>query len=112
LDAAAFLLIAFAKGPWLLYIAATLYGLGYGTIYPLLNAAAITSSPPNRRGTAMATFLTAMDIGIGLGASFWGLLVDWIGMGVVFPLSAVFSGLAYLLYRWLMKNKKGALPNA
>lgn len=112
LDAAAFLLIAFAKGPWLLYIAAALYGLGYGTIYPLLNAAAITSSPPHRRGTAMATFLTAMDIGVGLGASFWGLLVDWIGMGVVFPLSAVFSGMAYLLYRWLMKNKKGALPDA
>jgi MFS family permease len=112
LDAAAFLLVAFAVSPWLLWLGAALYGLGYGTIYPLLNAAAITSAPPHRRGTAMATFLTAMDVGVGLGASFWGLLVDWIGMGVVFPLSAVFSGMAYLLYRWLMKNKKGALPDA
>lgn len=112
LDAAAFLLIAFAASPWLLWLGAVLYGLGYGTIYPLLNAVAITSAPPNRRGTAMATFLTAMDVGIGFGASAWGLLVDWIGMGVVFPLCAVVSVIAYLLYRWLMNSKKEVLPDA
>ncbi len=75
LDAAAFFLIAFAANPWLLWLGAALYGLGYGTIYPLLNAAAILCAPPHRRGTAMATFFTAINVGVGLGASFWGLLV-------------------------------------
>ena len=112
LNAAAFLLVAFANAPWMLWVSAAIYGLGYGTIYPLLNAAAITSAPPSRRGTAMATFLTAMDIGIGFGASFWGVLVDWFGMGVVFPLCAIVSGLAYLLYRWLMHGKKEVIINA
>ena len=106
LDAAAFLLIGFADSAWMLWLAAVLYGLGYGTIYPLLNAAAITQAPPERRGTAMATFLTAMDVGVGFGASVWGLLVDWLGMGVLFPLCAAVSVLAYGLYRILMKNEK------
>jgi MFS family permease len=106
LDTAAFLIIAFAGQAWLLWFAAGLYGLGYGTIYPLLNAAAITNAPPNRRGTAMATFLTAMDIGIGFGASVWGLMVDWIGMDALFPLCAVVSVMAYILYRLLMTSKK------
>jgi len=109
LDVAAFLLLAFATEAWMLWLAAALYGLGYGTIYPLLNAAAITSAPPERRGTAMATFLTAMDVGVGFGASVWGLLADWLGMGVLFPLCAVVSALAYGLYRLLMKNGEGML---
>ena len=104
LDVAAFLLLAFAADAWMLWLAAAMYGLGYGTIYPLLNAAAITLAPPERRGTAMATFLTAMDVGVGFGASVWGLLADWLGMGVLFPLCAVVSALAYGLYRLLMKN--------
>ena len=34
---------------WALWLAGAFYGLGYGTIYPLLNALAITASPPHRR---------------------------------------------------------------
>ena len=109
LDAGAFLLIAFASNIWMLWLAGALYGLGYGTIYPLLNAMAIVKAPPNRRGTAMATFLTAMDVGIGFGASVWGLLVDWVGMGALFPLCALFCILAYVLYRVLLISKKEML---
>lgn len=108
LDTGAFLLIAFATDVWMLWAAAAIYGIGYGTVYPLLNAAAIINAPPNRRGTAMATFLTSMDIGIGFGASFWGLMVDWIGMDSLFPLCAVVSVLSYILYRLLMGNERKA----
>lgn len=109
LDAAAFLLIAFASNIWMIWLAAALYGLGYGTIYPLLNAMAILKAPPSRRGTAMATFLTAMDVGIGFGASMWGLLVDWVGMGVLFPLCALCCVLAYVLYWLLLRSKEEVL---
>lgn len=109
LDAAAFLLIAFASNIWMIWLAAALYGLGYGTIYPLLNAMAILKAPPSRRGTAMATFLTAMDVGIGFGASLWGLLVDWVGMGILFPLCALVCVLAYVLYWLLLSSKKEML---
>ncbi len=108
LNATAFLLIAAATNIWMLWLAAALYGFGYGTIYPLLNGLAITSAPPHRRGTAMATFLTAMDIGVGFGASFWGILADAVSMDVIFPLCALLSVLAYILFRILkMDWKKG-----
>ncbi len=104
LNASSFLLIGFSVECWSLWLAAGLYGLGYGTIYPLLNGLAITASPPHRRGTAMATFLTAMDIGIGFGASIWGILVDLVGIDAVFPLCAGVSGIAYILFRMLKMN--------
>jgi MFS family permease len=111
LDAASFALIAIADGVWMLWLAGALYGLGYGTIYPLLNSLAITASPPHRRGTAMATFLTAMDIGIGFGASFWGVLVDVTSIDVIFPLCAGLSVLAYILFRVLKMDWKKELPS-
>lgn len=101
LNAAAFLLISVSSGIWTLWAAAALYGLGYGTLYPLLNGLAIVASPPHRRGTAMATFLTSMDIGLGIGASFWGVLADLTSIDVIFPLSAGLSVLGYVLYRLL-----------
>ena len=109
LDVAAFTLIAFSTNVWTLWLAAALYGLGYGTIYPLLNALAITASPPHRRGTAMATFLTAMDIGIGFGASFWGVLVDLTSINVLYPLCAGISVLTYVLFRALKMDREKEL---
>ncbi|HPJ02677.1 MAG TPA: MFS transporter [Candidatus Limiplasma sp.] len=110
-NAAAFILIAISQTIWMLWPAAALYGLGYGTIYPMLNGLAITNSPPNRRGTAMATFLTAMDIGIGLGASFWGVLADLTSINIIFPLCAGLSLLAYVLFRILNIKMKKELPS-
>jgi len=100
-NVAAFVLISISANVWMLWLAAALYGLGYGTIYPLLNALAITAAPPHRRGTAMATFLTAMDIGVGFGASLWGVLVDMTSINILFPLCAGISILTYILFRSL-----------
>jgi MFS family permease len=111
LDVAAFTLIAFSTGVWTLWLAAALYGLGYGTIYPLLNALAITASPPHRRGTAMATFLTAMDIGIGFGASLWGVLVDLTSINVLYPLCAGISVLTYVLFCALKMDREKELSS-
>ena len=70
----------------------------------MLNALAITNAPPTRRGTAMATFLTGMDIGIGFGAGFWGVFIDHAGMEAMFFSCAVISLLIYGLYCWLLKE--------
>ena len=104
LCAAAFLLIALAPQAWLLWLAGICHGFGYGTIYPMLNALAITNAPPMRRGTAMATFLTGMDIGIGFGAGFWGFFIDHASMEAMFFSCAVISLLIYGLYCRLLKE--------
>ena len=81
-----------------------MHGLGYGTIYPILNALAITGAPPERRGTAMATFLTGMDIGVGFGASLWGVIIDLSTMETMFYLGAAFTIVVYGLYHILLRE--------
>lgn len=110
----AFLLIPVSSSALCLWAAAALHGLGYGTIYPQLNALAVTRAAPERRGTAMATFLTGMDIGVGFGAGFWGFIIDQIGMDMMFHICAVVTVLVYVAYRLLLSaeddrgtNKRG-----
>lgn len=107
-----FLLIPLAQNATMLWLAALLHGLGYGTVYPIYNALAVTAAPANRRGTAMATFLTAMDLGAGLGAGIWGVIIDWIGMRWMYYLCALLTLGGGMVYGALMKNPKtGGIQN-
>lgn len=98
----AFVLIPVSTSAAGLWMAAALHGFGYGTIYPQLNALAIMRAAPERRGTAMATFLTGMDIGVGFGAGFWGIVVDRIGMDQMFYICAAVTAVVYAAYRLLL----------
>ena len=71
----------------------------------MLNALAITKAPPERRGTAMATFLTGMDIGVGFGAGFWGFIIDHASMETMFFSCSMISLLLYAICRWLLKEE-------
>lgn len=103
----AFILIPLTSSPLGLWTAGALHGLGYGTIYPQLNALAVTLAAPERRGTAMATFLTGMDIGVGFGAGFWGVVIDRVGMDSMFYACAVITLLVYAFYRLLLPVSGG-----
>ncbi|GAA0375961.1 MFS transporter [Bacillus horti] len=81
--------LGLATGPALLYIAAVIIGIGYGSLQPSYQALVIAVSPENRRGAATATFFSSFDIGIGLGAVLSGLVVQWVGYGSMF---LIFSG--------------------
>ena len=108
LNVAGFLMIPFSRSIWGIWIAAALLGFSYGTIYPMMNAMAVTESPSDRRGTAMATFLTGMDIGVGFGAGLWGVIIDAFGIDSMFLLSAVISVILYLISHALLLPRKQA----
>lgn len=101
-----FLLVSAARVPLLLWIAAALYGLGYGVVYPLLNAMAVVNAAPNRRGAANATFLMMLDMGIGLGAMVWGFIIDHMGPQWLYPACAVTMAVSIVLYTCLSAMKK------
>ena len=61
--------------------------------YPLLNAMAVVNAPSERRGSANATFLMFMDLGIGVGSFVWGLTIDLIGIRWLYLLC---SGCAFV----------------
>ncbi|MEG1762026.1 MAG: MFS transporter [Bacteroidales bacterium] len=84
-----FLLLAYAlfvlnTNPILFYISALLLGLGFGYISPASQTIFINLAPHNRRGTANSSYLTAWDLGIGLGVLIGGGLIEQYGFTTLF----------------------------
>ncbi|MDO4182837.1 MAG: MFS transporter [Coriobacteriia bacterium] len=73
------LLITFASSLGMYLVAAVLLGVGFGTLQSSLSAMAIMLAPPNRRGSANATYLLGFDGGIGVGAVASGVLAGAVG---------------------------------
>jgi MFS family permease len=92
-------------------VSAVLYGIGFGSAQPVLQAAIIRMVKPERSGVANASFSTATDLGIGLGAILLGWVSEHTSYRIVFfasALSVVFSLLVFTIFiiRRLKKNRK------
>ena len=96
--AAALLTLMQASSMTVFLLAAVLYGLGFGAVQPVLNALVISLAPPERRGAANATFFSAMDLGIGLGAVILGAISEWAGYSLMYGISTLFALLALAIY--------------
>jgi len=104
-------ILAFATSLPAFLIAGVLYGLGFGSSQTTLNTIMIKLCPRERRGTGNATFFSAMDIGIGLGAVLWGVVSQAVGFSYIYLASALCVILAIIIYvfilrKQLQKNKK------
>lgn len=109
----ALVLLIEAHSLTLFLVAAVLYGLGFGSIQPVLNALVITLAPAERRGSANATFLAGLDMGVALGAIGWGAVAQQLGFIYVYALSAALIGFALLYYYTIIqKNCKTQLYEA
>ena len=73
-----------------------LYGAAHGTIWMVLGSEAVRLAPPERRGAANATFYFAFDAAIGLGAAFWGAMIDCVGYNMCFAVVAIGAALLAL----------------
>jgi MFS family permease len=78
--------------------AAILYGIGFGSAQPALQAATLRMANPDRRGVANASFLTAFDLGIGVGAIALGAVVPYIGYAMLFTVSAASVAASLLIF--------------
>ncbi|MBP2239659.1 MFS family permease [Cytobacillus eiseniae] len=107
-----FIIISMILLSWLpsnlvLYIAAILYGLGFGTVQPALQAWSVKETPANRRGMANATFYSFFDLGIGIGAILFGQIAHWFGYSMIYAASAISVLFSILLYlRILSRNRR------
>ena len=102
---AAMLVFCYAHTPWMLYIAATMFGLGNGIFSPAINAWTVDLGDPERKGRALATMFIALEIAIGGGAAIagWYVADHFERMPDVFAFAAAmsFAGWAYLMwYGW------------
>ncbi|SDK13651.1 Predicted arabinose efflux permease, MFS family [Jeotgalicoccus aerolatus] len=99
-------LLAILNSPVYLFVGAILYGLGFGTVQPALQASAINTTPPRKRGMANATFFSAFDLGVGLGAMTFGLVAQYADYNMIYWVSAASGCLSLVLFFILRSPRK------
>ena len=106
-----FILFEFVGADWTFLIPATLFGAALGMTLPVFNAIAVKDVAHHRRGAASATFMLFIDIGIGFGASIWGIVLDLSGKNysVMFYGAAACQILTLVLAFWYLAPKRKQL---
>ena len=95
---AAMLLLSWLPNSFILYLAAIIYGFGFGSIQPALQAWAVQSAEVNRRGMANATFFSSFDLGVGIGAIAFGQIAYLFSYSSIYLASALSVIISLVLY--------------
>jgi MFS family permease len=101
----ALIILAYANSLSTFLIVGILYGFGFSASQPTLNVVMLRLCPEDRRGAANATFFSAMDVGIGIGAVIWGFVSQKLGFTYVFLGSAACVVISLTLYVILLHSK-------
>ena len=87
-------LLAVAGGRTGLIVSAIVFGVGFGTAYPVFAAYVTHGVHEDRRGAAFGAILAAFDTGIGTGSTALGWLIGRFGYPSAFAVAAALSALA------------------
>ncbi|WP_163969405.1 MFS transporter [Oceanobacillus halotolerans] len=103
----AMLLLSWLPNTAVMLVAAALYGLGFGSVQPALQAWSVQKAPENRKGMANATFFSFFDLGVGIGAIVFGQLAYVFGYGIIYTTAAgsVMSSILIYIYLYLKTRK-------
>ncbi|GGA82698.1 MFS transporter [Ornithinibacillus halotolerans] len=102
----AMILLAWLPSSFILLIAAGLYGFGFGTVQPALQAWAVEKAATNRKGMANATFFSFFDLGIGFGALTFGQIAYLFNYGTIYAVSAGSIFVSMCIYIMLVIRAK------
>ncbi len=75
-------------------VSAAVFGLGFGTAYPVYVGYVMRDVSPARRGAAFGAILAAFDTGIGTGSTSMGWVIQRYGFQFAFAMAAAISALA------------------
>ncbi|WP_404454832.1 MFS transporter [Oceanobacillus kapialis] len=103
---AGLVVLSFTQSAWMLFTAAALIGLGYGTLLPSFQTMAIQTADPSRSGHATATFFMLYDAGIALGSFIWGLVVAGYSYQSLYLVCAVLVLIVMVLFNLYYKKQK------
>lgn len=71
-------------------ISGSLFGAGYGSLIPALQAWVLAKTPKAKRGVANGMFYSAIDLGIGMSGMVFGLVALFIETAQLFQISSFF----------------------
>lgn len=86
--------LAVGSGRMAFVVSALLFGLGFGSLHPVLATHVLRHVGADRRGAAFGAILAAFDTGIGTGSIVTGLLVQRFGYSAAFGVAAALAALA------------------
>jgi len=75
-----------------------LLGVGFGMMFPAMNSLYINLAPNNQRATATSTYLTAWDVGIGIGIATSGLVAQQFTFYMVYLIGAVICAFSLVFF--------------
>lgn len=84
-----------------------LFGMGFATVQSSIMAMIADRAAPGHRGAAMGTYMTALDLGIGLGAMLCGLLSNSLGFAMMFAIAGGTAIAAMALF-FVLDVQRGA----
>jgi predicted MFS family arabinose efflux permease len=87
--------LSFAHSDALIIISGILFGVGFGSLIPTLQSWTLSMTPDNRRGVANGMFFSSIDLGIGLSGLVFGVLAQYVEIGILFQISSLFLLLAF-----------------
>jgi len=97
-------LLRFTDTFWLFMICGVLVGMGNGLVMPTVQTMAMNIVPLESRGAANATFFSAIDLGIGVGAITLGYIAEVLGYRMMFFVCGLIL-LLPLVYYFLFVRK-------
>ncbi len=72
-------------------LGAILTGAGFSLVFPAMGVLAVTRVGPENRGAALGAFSVFLDIAVGLSGPLLGLVIQTMGYGALFLVSALFT---------------------
>lgn len=75
-----------------------LLGIGFGIIFPAMNTLYINLAPNNKRATATSTYLTAWDVGIGIGIASSGIIAQHFTFYIVYLIGSILCTVSLIFF--------------
>lgn len=93
-----FPVLSMASNNYLFLLSSMMLGMGFGIIFPVMQAMVNQLAMPYQRGAANSTFFTAIDIGIGFGSVSFGYLAQMFSLDAAYLAAAAPPAAACLFF--------------
>ncbi|CAM3816086.1 MFS transporter [Cohnella lubricantis] len=112
LYAGGLVVLASANSAFTFLLSAGIIGLGYGSLFPCLQAIAVQSVPRERVGLATSTFFIFFDSGVGIGSVLLGSVASATSNRTMYLAAAAIVALAAIVYFALLHRNAAPKPQA
>ncbi|KHE71863.1 MFS transporter [Halobacillus sp. BBL2006] len=102
---AAMWILSLASANWHLILAGALFGIGFGSMMPALQAWVISKTTTERSGIANGMYYSSIDLGIGSSAFILGFIYNFVDTATLFKISS-FMFLAVMILTFLDYRKQ------